>query len=90
MRTPLTKLAMLFMFVLGVTCAWAALTMVFTVTLWNLLLGILAAFFFLRAFELADKVNHLGPYADDDKMPEDNDNQEQSAHPEGNDKEEKE
>jgi len=65
MNTFLTKLAMLVMFLLAVTCAWAAVTMVFSVSLWNILLVILAAFFLLRAFELADKVNKLGPYAED-------------------------
>ena len=57
---------MLAMFLLAVTCAWAAWTMVFHFTLFNILLGILAAFFFLRAFELADKINKLGPYAEND------------------------
>lgn len=60
-----TKLAMLVMFILAVTCAWAAVTMVFQASLFNILLGILAAFFLLRAFELADKINKLGPYAED-------------------------
>ena len=65
MNSFLTKLAMLVMFLLAVSCAWAALVMVFPVSLFNLLLGILAAFFLLRAFELADKINKLGPYAED-------------------------
>lgn len=64
MSTFFTKLAMLFMFLLAVTFGWAALTMVFPVSLINILLGIVSAFFLLRAFELADKVNKLGPYAD--------------------------
>lgn len=66
MNGILSKIAMLAMFLLAVTCAWAAWTMVFHVTLFNILLGILAAFFLLRAFELADKINKLGPYAEDD------------------------
>ena len=66
MNTFFTKLAMLVMFLLAVTCGWAALVMVFPVSLFNILLGILAAFFLLRAFELADKINKLGPYSDED------------------------
>jgi hypothetical protein len=64
MNTFLTKIAMLGLFLLAVTCAWAALVMVFPVSLVNILLGILAAFFLLRAFELADKINKLGPYSE--------------------------
>jgi len=66
MNTFFTKLAMLVMFLLAVTCGWAALEMIFPVSLFNILLGILAAFFLLRAFELADKINKLGPYSDDE------------------------
>ena len=66
MNTFLSKLAMLVMFLLAVTFAWAALTMVFDVSLINILLGILAAFFLLRGVELADKINHLGPYSEVD------------------------
>ena len=65
MNTFFTKIAMLLFFLVAVTCAWAAVTMVFSVSLWNVLLGILAAFFLLRAFELADKINKFGPYAED-------------------------
>jgi len=65
MNTFLSKLAMLVLFLLAVTCAWAAVTMVFDVSLINILLGILAAFFLLRGVELADKINHLGPYAEE-------------------------
>jgi len=69
MNTVLTKIVMLFMFLLAVTCAWAAVSMTFPVTLFNILLGVVAAFFLLRAFELADKINKLGPYADpEDKV----------------------
>ena len=46
----ITKLAMLVMFLLAVTAGWAAITMVFPITLYNILLCILAAFFLLRAF----------------------------------------
>ena len=60
---------MLVLFLLAVTCAWAAFVMVFQVSLFNILLGILAAFFLLRAFELADKINKLGPYAEKDEAP---------------------
>ena len=65
MYTFLSKLAMLVMFLLAVTCAWAAVSMVFDVSLINILLGVLAAFFLLRGVELADKINHLGPYAEE-------------------------
>ena len=64
MNTFLQKLAMLAMFVLAVVCGWSALYMEFAATLWNLLLGILAAFFMFRALELVDKLNHFGPHAD--------------------------
>lgn len=67
MNTFFTKLAMLVFFLLAVTCAWAAFFMVFPVSLYNVLLGILAAFFLLRGFELADKINSLGPYSDEPK-----------------------
>lgn len=68
MNTVLTKIVMLFMFLLAVTCAWAAVSMTFPVTLFNILLGVVAAFFLLRAFELADKINKLGPYADPEDL----------------------
>ena len=69
MNSFVTKTAMLVLFLLAVTCAWAAVSMVFDVSLFNILLGILAAFFLLRAFELADKINKLGPYAEKDEAP---------------------
>lgn len=69
MNSFVTKTAMLVLFLLAVTCAWAAVSMVFQVSLFNILLGILAAFFLLRAFELADKINKLGPYAEKDEAP---------------------
>jgi len=69
MNSFIAKTAMLVLFLLAVTCAWAAVTMVFQVSLFNILLGILAAFFLLRAFELADKINKLGPYAEEDEAP---------------------
>lgn len=71
MHTFLTKTAMLIMFLLAVTFAWAAITMVFSVSLYNILLGVLSAFFLLRAFELADRINKLGPYADPDEKDKD-------------------
>lgn len=64
MSDILTKVAMLAMFLLAVTCVWAAVTMVFSTSLWNIILGVVGAWFLLRAFELADKVNKLGPYAE--------------------------
>lgn len=64
MSDILTKVAMLAMFLLAVTCVWAAVTMVFSASLWNIILGVVGAWFLLRAFELADKVNKLGPYAE--------------------------
>lgn len=71
MNSFLLKIAMLVMFLLAVTFGWAALVMVFPISLWNILLGIVAAFFLLRAFELADKINKLGPYAEEDEEEED-------------------
>ena len=56
---------MLVMFLLAVVCGWAALYMVFDITLWNILLGILAAFFLLRGLELADRINKYGPHSED-------------------------
>ena len=64
MNAFFTRLAMLVMFLLAVTCTWVAATVVFSISLWNILLVILAAFFLLRAFDLADKINKLGPYAE--------------------------
>ena len=64
------KLAMLVMFLLAVACGWAAWVMVFDASLFNILLAILAAFFLLRAFELADRINKLGPYAENTEEPE--------------------
>ena len=71
MNSFLLKIAMLVMFLLAVTFGWAALVMVFPISLWNILMGIVAAFFLLRAFELADKINKLGPYAEEDVEEED-------------------
>lgn len=67
MNSFLLKIAMLVMFLLSVTFGWAALVMVFPISLWNILMGIVAAFFLLRAFELADKINKLGPYAEEEE-----------------------
>lgn len=67
MKTFLTKIAMLAMFLLAITCGWAAIIMVFSQPLFNLLLGVVAAFFLLRGFELADKINKFGPYAEQGK-----------------------
>jgi hypothetical protein len=72
MESFFTKLAMLVLFLLAVTFGWAALTMVFKVSLVNIILGILATFFLLRALEIADKINKLGPYAEDEDDAPDN------------------
>ena len=64
MNSFLTKLAMLLLFSLAVTCVWFAITTSFSLTLYNILLGILGAFFLFRALEIADKVNKFGPYAE--------------------------
>ena len=64
MKSFFTKLAMLAMFVLAVVCGWCAIYMVFDISLWNILLGILAAFFMFRALELVDRTNGFGPHAD--------------------------
>ena len=72
MNTFLARLAMLVLFLLAVTCGWTALMIVFPVSLFNILLGILAAFFCISAFELVDKINKLGPYANEDNVPQEN------------------
>lgn len=65
MNSFFTKLAMLILFMLAVTTAWAAVSMTFPASLFNILLGILAAFFLFRALELVDKVNKYGQYYED-------------------------
>lgn len=67
MKTFLLKLAMLVAFLLSVTFIWSAVSMVFEVSLYNFLLGILGVFFLLRGLEFADMINNLGPYSDDDE-----------------------
>ena len=79
MNRILLKLAMLLMFLLSGFSGWAALFMTFNAGVWNLILGILAIFFFFRALELVDKINKLGAYS------EERDNKEHSK-PEGPDK----
>jgi hypothetical protein len=76
MESFFTKLAMLVLFLLAVSFGWAALTMVFKVSLVNIILGILATFFLLRALEIADEVNKLGPYAEDEDEDDAPDNEE--------------
>lgn len=76
MNSFLTKLAMLVLFLLAVTFGWAAMTMVFEVSLVNVLLGILAIFFLLRGLEIADKINKLGPYVEDENEDDAPDNEE--------------
>lgn len=65
MNRILLKLAMLLMFLLFGFLGWAALFMVFNAGVWNLVLGILAIFFFFRALELVDKINKLGAYSEE-------------------------
>lgn len=65
MKSFFIKLAMLVFFILATVFIWAALFMVFPVSLINIILGIVGAFFLLRAFEFADKVNKLGPYSEE-------------------------
>jgi len=64
MNTILTRLAMLAFFLLGITCGWAAFTMVFPASLFNILLGFFALYFILNGFDILDRLNKLGPYAD--------------------------
>lgn len=64
MNTILSKLALLAFFLLGITCGWAAFTMVFPVSLFNILLGLLALYFIINGFDVLDRLNKLGPYAD--------------------------
>ena len=61
------RLVMLLLFILGVVSGWAALTFVFNVTLWNIILGVLSLFFILRGLEFADIINKFGIYAEPEK-----------------------
>ena len=70
----MTKILMLIMFILAATFGWAAVTMQFEASLFNIILGIVSMFFFLRGFELADKVNGLGPYYNTQNTQEEHDN----------------
>lgn len=65
MNRFLLKLAMLLMFLLAILGVWAALTMSFSASIWNLLLGVVGIFFFFRALELVDRINKLGAYSDE-------------------------
>lgn len=65
MNRFLLKVAMLLMFILAILGVWAALTMTFSASIWNLILGVCGIFFFFRALELVDKVNKLGAYSED-------------------------
>lgn len=64
MNTFLTKFVMLIFFIVAVVAGWSAFTMVFQASLWNLVLGVVSAFFLFRALELADKINKYGQYAE--------------------------
>lgn len=64
MNTFLTKLVMLIFFIVAVSAGWAAVTMVFQASLWNIILGVVSAFFLFRALELADRINKYGQYAE--------------------------
>ena len=63
MNKILLRLAMLIMFVLAIASGWAAFSMTFAASLWNIILGVLAIFFLFRGLELVDKINNLGPHA---------------------------
>lgn len=65
MNRFLLKVAMLLMFILAILGVWAALTMTFSASVWNLVLGVVGIFFFFRALELVDKVNKLGAYSEE-------------------------
>lgn len=65
MNRILLKVAMLIMFILAILGVWAALSMTFTASVWNLILGVVGIFFFFRALELVDKINKLGSYANE-------------------------
>lgn len=85
MNRILLKLAMLLMFILAGFSGWAALFMTFNAGVWNLILGILAIFFFFRALELVDKINKLGAYYE---KPEDTQANKEQSLPKGNPEEE--
>ena len=73
LKSFFTKLSMLVLFLAAVVCAYAAVTMVFTTSLWNIILGIVAVFFLFRFLEVADEVNKFGDYAEKDKPSDDAD-----------------
>ena len=66
MRTG--PLCSVIMFIAFLVFGWAAISMSFSITLWNLILAVMAGFFLFRALELVDKVNKLGPYAPKDEQ----------------------
>lgn len=71
MKNFLLNLLMFTMFLATLITFWAALTMVFETSLWNLVLGCFSVFFFFRALELADKSYGYGKYNKDNKDKED-------------------
>ena len=67
MKLFLQKLAMLFCFVLTAITGWAAFSMVFSATVWNIVLGVLSLFFLFRALEFADRIYRIGDHYQEDK-----------------------
>ena len=70
MKTFLTKLAILLFFIVAAVTGWAAFAMVFPASIFNVLLGVIAIFFFAQALDLVDKLNGMGAYSPDKNGPE--------------------
>ena len=62
----LQKIILLVLFLACVLTGWCAINMVFTLSIWNILLGIVSAFFLFRSLEMADKINKFGPYSEEE------------------------
>ena len=62
----LQKVILLVLFLACVLTGWCAINMAFTFSIWNILLGIISAFFLFRSLEMADKINKFGPYNEEE------------------------
>ena len=75
MKNFLTRAAMLVLFLAAVCLMYSAVTLTFSSILWNIVLGIIAFYMFLRSMDLADMLNGYGKYSnkrDTDEHPADN------------------
>lgn len=62
----LQKVILLVLFLVCVLTGWCAINMAFTLSIWNILLGIISAFFLFRSLEMVDKINKFGPYNEEE------------------------